>query len=413
MLHHWVDETQRDYHILWLHGPAGVGKSAIIQSLAERLSEVSKLGASLFFSRLKKRNNPVFAIPTLAYQLAVRIPSYKEHLERFMLNDPKLLEKDMERQFDALIAKPFANLEFTGEDGKWAILLDGLDECDGEGAQVLIVKLISRFSRRYPECPLTWIISSRPEAHLQLVFGSEEVNGSFKDHDVPANSDDACRDVEKYLRASFEQIHHNYRDLMPLGTHWPAEHDIARISETSSGLFALATTVVRYIEDSDVCDPVSQITTVLSVTEGLEPGSLSTLYSLYSVILDSVPRTSLPTLKMLLSSYTTIGGGTSTNTGDDLLPLVMVATLFGLQQHAVYGALRKLHSVIKVPALNESGRQGLKFYHASFVEYLMSRGDYAIDVEMMTKLWWGLFAVLHGGDSACECLAPLSLSDGL
>ncbi len=405
-LRHWAD-AQRDRQILWLHGPAGVGKSAIIQSLAEQLSEASKLGAALFFSRPNGRNNPALVIPTLAYQLAVRIPQYKEYLKQIMFGDPKLLEKDMERQFDALVVVPFTTLGLIAETGKWAILLDGLDECDGEDAQILIVKLISRFSLRYPTAPLTWVVSSRPEAHLQLLFASDQVNNSFKELNVPPNSEDACRDVEKFLRANFEEIHRKFRDLMPIGVPWPAEQDIARISKTSSGLFALAVTVVRYIEDSHICDPISQLSTVLSVTEGLEPGSLSALHALYSAILGGTHRTSSPILRILLTSYTTVANGLPAPTGDIdsadvLLPLVMVATVLGLQQHAVYGALRKLHSVLKVPALRESGRRGINFYHASFSDYLRSTGDYAVDVEMMSKLWWGFLTMLHGGDSICE-----------
>ncbi len=106
------------------------GESAIFQSLAERLSEASKLGATLFFfSRPNERDNLSLVIPTVAYRLAVRIPPYKEYLRQIMVNNPKLLEKDVEGQFKTLIIEPFIRLKLTNETRKWGVLLDGLDEC--------------------------------------------------------------------------------------------------------------------------------------------------------------------------------------------------------------------------------------------------------------------------------------------
>lgn len=402
-LQRWIDDPQAVRQMLWLRGPAGVGKSAILQSLAEQLSEASRLGATLFFSRPNKRDNPIFVIPTIAYQLAVRIPSYNEYLRQIMINNPKLLEKDMERQFKALIIEPFVNLRLTTEGAKWAILLDGLDECHGDDAQMLIVRLISRFTRQYPTIPLIWVIASRPEAHLHLAFNSAEVSGLFEEHEVLANSDDACRDVEKVLRAKFEEIRQNYKDLMPAGAPWPAEGDITRISKTSSGLFALAMTVARYVEDPHACDPISQLAVVLSVTDGLEPGSLSALHAFYSAILGGVPKSMSPIVKLVLAYYTRLGDETPILADDNAstggVPLVFVATILDLQQHTVYGALRKLHSVIKVPSLDESGQLAIKFYHASFFDYLKTLRVYDLDVELLTKIWWGYSRILHGGDS--------------
>ncbi len=408
-LHDWVDDNQRAHRMLWLHGPAGVGKSAIVQSLAEGLAEVSKLGATLFFSGPNGRDNPANVLPTIAYQLAVRIPLYKEYLRERMIEDPKLLEKDMVYQFDILIVKPFTNLSFAAGRETWAILLDGLDECNGEEAQTLIVTLISWFSHRSPTTPLVWLIASRPEAHLQLGFASYGIKGSFEEHDVPANSDDACRDVEKFLRAKFEEIRQKYKDLIPVGAPWPVEQDITKISSTSSGLFAFAKTVVRYIDDPHVCDPITQLATVVSVTGGLAPGSLSALHALYFAILEGIPKAMMPILKLLLHLHTIKGplailsGDGTSNSGDDE-PLVFMATLFDLQQHTVYAVLRKLHSVIWVPPLEESGRQGIKFYHASFPDYLKTlSGDYQYNAtDLTTKLWSVLFKVLHEGDSSCE-----------
>ncbi|EEB94165.1 hypothetical protein MPER_07068, partial [Moniliophthora perniciosa FA553] len=69
--------------ILWLYGPAGAGKSAIAQTVAETAREENILVASFFFSRAdSKRNNPKYIFLSIAYQLAHSIPELREPIER-------------------------------------------------------------------------------------------------------------------------------------------------------------------------------------------------------------------------------------------------------------------------------------------------------------------------------------------
>ncbi|KAF9441419.1 hypothetical protein P691DRAFT_779803, partial [Macrolepiota fuliginosa MF-IS2] len=65
----WRSNPERDRSMLWLLGPAGVGKSAIAQTIAEECAADGSLGATFFFSRLNNRNNPHSVIPTIVYQL--------------------------------------------------------------------------------------------------------------------------------------------------------------------------------------------------------------------------------------------------------------------------------------------------------------------------------------------------------
>lgn len=46
----WVDDEEMPNPIMWLNGPAGAGKSAIAQTIAERYKG-SRLAASSFFLR--------------------------------------------------------------------------------------------------------------------------------------------------------------------------------------------------------------------------------------------------------------------------------------------------------------------------------------------------------------------------
>ncbi|KAJ7678426.1 hypothetical protein B0H14DRAFT_2488807 [Mycena olivaceomarginata] len=50
-LHLWSTDTSTESTILWLHGCAGAGKSAIAQMFAKSLQTEGQLGASFFFQR--------------------------------------------------------------------------------------------------------------------------------------------------------------------------------------------------------------------------------------------------------------------------------------------------------------------------------------------------------------------------
>lgn len=397
-IRHWIDDRERLYHLLWLNGPAGVGKSAIVQTLAEELSSTPKLGATVFFSSLNNCNRPSRVLPTIAYQLAVRIPAYKEYLEKKMIDDPRLLEKSVGHQFHSLIVWPYTSLGLATKHGAWVILLDGLDECDGKEAQISIIKLISRFSRQYPAAPFVWLISSRPEAHLSVAFESREVGGTFWTHYISPNSHLACRDVEKFIRARFEEIRNTYANLMPAAAPWPLERDIVAICDASLGFFIFPSALIRFIDDPHICDPISQLMVILSVTGEVQTDPLTTLHTFYSRILDGVPKSMLPDLKLLLA-YALMSPSPiiQNDEGGDNYPLVLSATLFGIEQHAVYAVLQKLHSVVRVPALSKSGLQDIRFYHTSFADFLCDAsksGAYAIDPEHFhKKLWWSSFVI--------------------
>ncbi|KAJ7809413.1 hypothetical protein B0H14DRAFT_2460544, partial [Mycena olivaceomarginata] len=73
-LHSWSTDTSTESTILWLHGCAGAGKSAIAQMFAKSLQTEGRLGASFFFQRgHSKRGTWNLLIPTIAYQLATSV----------------------------------------------------------------------------------------------------------------------------------------------------------------------------------------------------------------------------------------------------------------------------------------------------------------------------------------------------
>ena len=85
----WVlDNAGRDALIMWLYGPAGAGKSAIAQTISERLYAKKLLLASFFFSRTdSKRNHEKSLIATIAYETALIISETKPVIEKAVDDD--------------------------------------------------------------------------------------------------------------------------------------------------------------------------------------------------------------------------------------------------------------------------------------------------------------------------------------
>ena len=65
------------HRLLWMWGPAGVGKSAIAKSCAEKAAEEGRLGASFFFSRTQHVDDPKRFFTTIARQLVQKVDEYR------------------------------------------------------------------------------------------------------------------------------------------------------------------------------------------------------------------------------------------------------------------------------------------------------------------------------------------------
>ncbi|KAJ7219876.1 hypothetical protein B0H12DRAFT_1241362 [Mycena haematopus] len=127
--------TESNDRVRWLHGPAGAGKSAIAQTLCQRLKEQDHLGASFFFKRRHpSRGDGNKLFPTLAYQLALCLPELKTAISQAVEDDPAVTSRVLETQLRKLIVEPARQ---SIDDRIFVVVVDGLDECEGPTIQNL------------------------------------------------------------------------------------------------------------------------------------------------------------------------------------------------------------------------------------------------------------------------------------
>ncbi|KAF9476826.1 hypothetical protein BDN70DRAFT_811592, partial [Pholiota conissans] len=236
--------------ILWLYGPAGAGKSAILQTIAELCAKRKSILASFFFGRTDPTRNmfkPL--IPTIACQIAIVIPEIRSHLESIIERDPFIFDKSIATQLQSLIIHPLKDLSASGyfsspETNPRLVIIDGLDECNDTKTQSMILRVLAD-ALRTQKLPLIFLIASRPEQNIQITFNSDSLAGLWKSLvlDDTYKPDD---DIRTFLVDSFHEIKatHLHRRYIP--NDWPSESNIYHLIKKSSGQFIYAAVVVKY-----------------------------------------------------------------------------------------------------------------------------------------------------------------------
>ncbi|KAJ3568175.1 hypothetical protein NP233_g5885 [Leucocoprinus birnbaumii] len=265
----YLGDPDRHSNLLWLKAEAGVGKSAVIQCLAEAERESGTLGSALFFSRLRLCDDLTRALPTIAYELALKFPAYLSCLRDLRRKDPQAIGKALHTQFEKLIVQPVAKQNLIAGKGHISIFLDALDQCSEEFAQCKIVELIDNFLYQHPAVPIIWVISSRPVSHLQASFS----NTLASQESISVDGDEGRADVERYMRAEFERIRKRYPFRVP--STWPTENQLRFIFSRAAGFFAFATELMNFIRHGNTGNPVGQLELALTVLEPIDPSTIA------------------------------------------------------------------------------------------------------------------------------------------
>lgn len=341
--------------MMWLQGPAGVGKSALAQSCAQEVGP--KLAAAFFFSRPNTRDDPARLFISIAYQLTTKYPTYRHKLDEKIYWDRSLLQKSIDVQFQELIVAPLRELQEEGGGiAEGVIFVDGLDECAGEDAQCTIIDIVSA-SVRDRTTPFLWAFFSRPEPRLVGRFAAPHVHPFCWQLNLPV-SREADGEIELYLRGAFESIRTQYD--IPSTVNWPSDYDIQELVDRSVGLFIYPTSIVRYVSKGGALGPEEQLRQVLRHPGKSESNPWTHLDAFYTLIMEQVSKEMLPnTLKLLLSFQVV----------QPQFPLVAAAIL-GFSMATFSAALSKLHSVLKLARSDDGEPRDISFYHASFMDFL-------------------------------------------
>ena len=345
----WVTESSdRPSSMYWMRGPAGVGKSAIAQTCAEKLKGTGHLGAAFFFT-VGKHDNPLQLFTTIAYQLAIMLPDYRAAVDENISKDKSLVGKKISSQFESLIVEPLRKLGKQGNRVQpRAIFIDGLDECAGEDAQAEIIEIIAS-SVRERSTPFHWVIFSRAEPRIVSTFKQDNIASVIHSVELPI-SREADDEIEMYLRGGFKNIL-KQQGFPQLLSSWPTDNDIRTLVNAADGLFGHSADVLRHV----AYPPYSQFRERLqSVLDALSDAGkqaaispFSQLDALYVHIMEQIPEHDLLSARLLLSPRLNSQGG------DNGFSVFLTSCIFGISESTFKDICHHLYAVISYkPSFN-------------------------------------------------------------
>ncbi|KAJ7872841.1 hypothetical protein B0H14DRAFT_2344574 [Mycena olivaceomarginata] len=352
-LYNWVIDPNPHHPIHWLHSPAGTGKSAVMQTICQRLQEDGLLGGSFFFKRGHNTcGNAKVLFATLAYQLALRRPEYKGPISRSVETDLSVLGRGMDVQLHNLILEP---CKLARGVSPLPLLIDGLDECDGHNIQREILRLIGSTANQH-HLALRILVASRPEPHIRETFEKGFILGHFDS----TNIEQSFEDVHTYLHDEFCRIYQDHLTVMQhIPTPWPAPEILKKLVKNSSGYFVYAATVIKFVDD-EYSWPSKQLEIVVQNLIPCDSESpFATLDQLYMQILQGVPTRHWGILSKILSAVVQFPSQFSLGDMNELL---------GLEPGTVELIIRPLHSVLNMSAVLSEDSLGV--HHASFLDFL-------------------------------------------
>ena len=358
----WIGwEGDLEGFIMWVYGPAGAGKSAIAQTIAEICEEEMLLLASFFFSRNDpSRNTARPLIATIAYQIILNIPDVRDAILEAISRDPLIFSKSLAVQFKFLIVAPLQPLVDAGlfrePTSRRLVIIDGLDECSDAKVQQNIVEVLANSQQQY-QLPLMFLFASRPEQHISLAFSTGilpgvttcvALDGSY----LPD------QDIQLFLTDKFQEIKSTHRLRAYIPSEWPLPNVLQQLIQKSSGQFIYASTVIHYVS-SIRHKPVDRLDTILGIGPPQRDLPFAELDALYTHIFTGVEDIEhvLEILSLVFFS---------TNSFIFSPSLVMIEKILCLQTGDVELYLGDLSSVVSI----WFGEQ-VRILHASLTDFFV------------------------------------------
>ena len=352
----WTDDSKQP-PIFWLHGLAGTGKTAVAQTIAERLFADGHLGASFFCSRNSEdHSNLQLIFPTLAFQLAERYPELAPPLVRLLRTNSDITYQSLQEQMKKFLVEPLRSADIST-----VIVIDALDECANEGVGPDILSVLGKLVRDIPK--VKFFITSRPETHIVTGFHGplQDLTDAFILHEV--EPDTVNQDIRLFFEYELSKLvqHHDGKEG------WPTDEQLNWLCQRADGFFVHAAATVNVL-NHHLEAPWDQLESIMESPESTAyegevklkgHRSLDTLYT--SILLmsfrDNKPKDDA-TVRSVLSCVVLATDPLSPHT---------IATLMGLSDHNVWRVLEFTRSLLVLPS---DRNEPVQPFHKSFPDFL-------------------------------------------
>ena len=358
----WMDGGD-DRTVCWLYGPAGSGKSTIAHAIAERCEQESestprieypkgRLAASFFFSRgTEDRSVITYFFPTIAYQLAISLPSIRNDMREALRGDPLIVSQSPKDQFKKLIVDPILPFTESESISTMIVVVDGLDECEEKDAVALIRVLLS--ANAASPLPIRFFFTSRADDAIRQALKPH--SSAIYPLDLSMTEFDAHHDIHTFLKDGFSDLYEEKSDYMgDVEPPWPTPSDLELLVEKSEGLFIYASTLLKFVGDTnDGRLPDEKLQEAMKGHNGLD--------DLYKQVLGDAPQHSTDLFRRILGALVVLR---------DQLPTNSLACLLRIDRaRRILPVLRGCRSILMIP---DDLDMAIKIFHASLQDFLMS-----------------------------------------
>ena len=175
------------------------------------------------------------------------MPETKQSIENALIDDPSLLNRPVERQFQKLIVDPILALPNPKLlRSPMRIVIDALDECEDHDFITQLIETITRID--YFKFPVDFLFTSRREEHIRKIFESFSSNHTIYHLSLSNTAFNVYGDIGHFLRSQFSTIYEeNYRLMKYVPLPWPSPWDLDEIVRKVNGSFIFASTLTKYI----------------------------------------------------------------------------------------------------------------------------------------------------------------------
>lgn len=371
--------------MFWLSGPAGAGKSAIMQSVANRCEGHGAPYAIFCFLRGDPaRNNTSPLVATLLWQITTSYPSLKGPVSRLLLTDPSILDSPLENQLTQLIVAPLRDLQQQRSSVYQPpmLLIDGIDECAPD-SQYGPQQILDAFDKALVGHPHLFrlLVASREELRIQAALS--EISSQCLHLQLDNSTDNGIRD---FVRDKFQEIQtvHHLAHMLP--ANWPSDQDVDYIVEKASGQFLYASCVMRFLLNSSE-SPALSLERVRGSTVGLGVQHLPFLaldamcFYILSQVDDQEALKDILHAHFLLKKLQALNVLSPEGFSTRRIRLMEVLGMYNPKytEVMILSCLANLTSILQYVPNDHS----LQFYHASFPDFLHDQArsrEYFVDL---------------------------------
>lgn len=369
----WAD-GYGEHCIFWLSGMAGTGKSTIARTIADKFYAQERLAASFFFSRGGGDVAGAARFFTTVARQLVKLPALRRYIYEAVTEQKEIASQTLRDQWNQLILRPLSKLKASSLRSPLVIVVDALDECEGDNDIRLLLQLLTE-SKNIRSIRLRIFLTSRAETSIRLGFRSMPtiLHHDLVLQDVPRSIVD--QDISVFFRVQFREIRESY-EFLPAT--WPGDETIDTLVEKAGGLFIYAATVCRFIKTNDQWSPQSLLRVFLP-SDGPNRSE-----NLPRRIPSSSPTEGLDAIYTQILNHSTKGVGKDKDKEElskdfkqvigaiailsEPLSAAALGSLLRLGQEVIHLRLHHLRSVLNVP---EAQNSPIRLLHPSFRDFLL------------------------------------------